>query len=45
MRFETALIHAGEPRPRVEGAVTFPIFQSATFDFATRDGAAPGSNT
>jgi len=28
---ETKLIHAGEPEPRVLGAVAMPIFQSATF--------------
>jgi cystathionine beta-lyase/cystathionine gamma-synthase len=32
MRIETAVIHAGEARPRVEGAVTLPIFQSSTFE-------------
>jgi len=32
MRLETALIHAGEVRPRVEGAVALPIFQSSTFE-------------
>jgi cystathionine beta-lyase/cystathionine gamma-synthase len=32
MRIETALVHAGEARPRVEGAVTLPIFQSSTFE-------------
>ena len=32
-RLETRLIHAGEPRPRIEGAVTLPIFQSSTFEF------------
>src|SRR5262249_33343955 len=26
---ETKLIHAGEPDPRIEGAVTMPIFQTA----------------
>src|SRR5215471_4115772 len=30
---ETKLIHAGEPHPRIEGAVTIPIFQSATFEY------------
>ena len=30
---ETKLIHAGEPRPRVEGAVVMPIFQSSTYDY------------
>ena len=29
---ETKLIHAGEPEPRIEGAVSMPIFQSATFE-------------
>lgn len=36
MRIETALVHAGEPRPRIEGAVAMPVFQSSTFEF---DGA------
>src|SRR5437773_12414532 len=31
-RLETKLVHAGEPRPRIEGAVAMPIFQSATFE-------------
>jgi cystathionine beta-lyase/cystathionine gamma-synthase len=30
---ETKLIHAGEPSPRIEGAVSMPIFQSATFAY------------
>ena len=29
----TKLIHAGEPSPRVGGAVVMPIFQSATFEY------------
>ena len=29
---ETKLICAGEPRPRIRGAVAMPIFQSATFE-------------
>jgi len=29
---ESKLIHAGEPEPRIEGAVTTPIFQSSTFE-------------
>jgi cystathionine beta-lyase/cystathionine gamma-synthase len=33
MRLETALVHAGEPRPRIEGAVAMPVFQSSTFEF------------
>jgi cystathionine beta-lyase/cystathionine gamma-synthase len=32
-RLETQLIHAGEPRPRIDGAVETPIFQSATFEY------------
>jgi cystathionine beta-lyase/cystathionine gamma-synthase len=31
---ETKLIRAGEPSPRIEGAVSMPIFQSATFEYA-----------
>ena len=33
-RLETKLIHAGEPEPRIEGAVALPVFQSATFEYA-----------
>ncbi len=33
----TQLIHAGEPNPRIEGAVCLPIFQSANF-VATDEG-------
>jgi cystathionine beta-lyase/cystathionine gamma-synthase len=32
-RIETKLVHAGEPRPRIAGAVEMPIFQSATFEY------------
>jgi cystathionine beta-lyase/cystathionine gamma-synthase len=32
-RIETNLIHAGEPYPRIEGAVETPIFQSAMFEY------------
>lgn len=32
-RIETKLIHAGEPQPRIHGAVTLPVFQSATFEY------------
>jgi cystathionine beta-lyase/cystathionine gamma-synthase len=28
---DTKLIHAGEPKPLIEGAVSIPIFQSSTF--------------
>lgn len=31
---DTKLIHAGEPQPRIEGAVSLPIFQSAMFEYA-----------
>jgi cystathionine beta-lyase/cystathionine gamma-synthase len=30
---ETRLIHAGEPSPRIEGAVSMPIFQSSTYAY------------
>ena len=31
---DTKLIHAGEPDPRILGAVSIPIFQSAMFEYA-----------
>ncbi len=31
---ETKAIHAGEPRPRIAGAVVMPVFQSATYQYA-----------
>lgn len=31
---ETKLIHAGEPSPRIMGAVSMPIFQSTMFEYA-----------
>jgi cystathionine beta-lyase/cystathionine gamma-synthase len=31
---ETKLIHAGEPEPRIQGAVAMPIFQSAMYLYA-----------
>jgi len=33
-RLETKIIHAGEPEPRIQGAVVMPIFQSAMFEYA-----------
>ncbi|HVN46719.1 MAG TPA: aminotransferase class I/II-fold pyridoxal phosphate-dependent enzyme [Steroidobacteraceae bacterium] len=30
---ETQLVHAGEPYPRIGGAVEMPIFQSATYEY------------
>ena len=32
-RLETKLIHSGEPDPRIHGAVSMPIFQSANFEY------------
>ncbi len=32
-RLETKLIHSGEPDPLIAGAVSIPIFQSATFEY------------
>ena len=29
---ETKLIHAGEPEPRIEGAISIPIFQTAMYE-------------
>ncbi|MBS4028216.1 MAG: aminotransferase class I/II-fold pyridoxal phosphate-dependent enzyme [Ignavibacteriales bacterium] len=37
-QFSTKLIHAGEPHPRINGAVTMPIFQSSTFEYAGEEG-------
>ena len=33
-RIETKLIHSGEPEPRILGAVSLPIFQTAMFEYA-----------
>ena len=30
----TELVHAGEPEPRIEGAVSMPIFQSSTYEYS-----------
>ncbi len=32
--FETRLIHAGAPSPRIQGAIAMPVFQSAMFEYA-----------
>src|ERR1041384_6990084 len=32
-RIETKLIHSGEPEPRVMGAVSLPIFQTAMYEY------------
>ncbi len=31
---ETKLVHSGEPEPRINGAVSMPIFQSSTFEYS-----------
>ena len=31
---ETLAIHAGEPKPRIGGAVVMPIFQSSTYEYS-----------
>ena len=31
--FETKLIHTGEPKPRINGAINVPIFQSSTYEY------------
>lgn len=41
-RIDTDLIHAGEPRPRIAGAVVAPIFQSSTFAHSSDPSAAAG---
>lgn len=34
---QTKLIHAGEPKPLIQGAVSMPIFQSSTFEYSGQD--------
>ena len=34
MSFDTKVIHAGEPDPKIEGAANVPIFQSSTFEYS-----------
>ena len=36
-KIDTKLIHAGEPSPLIHGAVSIPIFQSSTFEYAGQD--------
>ena len=31
-RFDTKLIHAGEPRPTIDGAISLPIFQTTSYE-------------
>ena len=37
LKLETRLIHSGEPRPRILGAVAMPVFQSSTFEYGGED--------
>ncbi|MCG6979925.1 MAG: aminotransferase class I/II-fold pyridoxal phosphate-dependent enzyme [Deltaproteobacteria bacterium] len=34
---DTKLIHAGEPNPLIQGAVSIPIFQSSTFEYGGQE--------
>jgi cystathionine beta-lyase/cystathionine gamma-synthase len=34
LKIQTKAIHAGEPRPRIAGAVVMPVFQTAMFEYA-----------
>ena len=36
-RIDTKLIHAGEPSPRIAGAVAMPVFQSSTYTYGGED--------
>lgn len=36
-KLETKIIHAGEPDPRIAGAVSMPIFQTAMFEYDGED--------
>jgi cystathionine beta-lyase/cystathionine gamma-synthase len=36
-KIDTKLIHAGEPDPLIQGAVSIPIFQSSTFEYGGQD--------
>jgi len=36
-QIDTKLIHAGEPNPLIQGAVSIPIFQSSTFEYAGQE--------
>lgn len=39
-KIDTQLIHAGEPRPRIGGAVSMPVFQSAMYEYNGEDDEA-----
>ncbi len=34
---ETKIIHSGDPKPPIEGAVCIPIFQSSTYEYRDKD--------
>ncbi len=34
MKIQTKAIHAGEPRPRIAGAIVMPVFQTAMYEYA-----------
>jgi cystathionine beta-lyase/cystathionine gamma-synthase len=34
LRIQTKAVHAGEPNPRIAGAVVMPVFQTAMFEYA-----------
>jgi len=38
-RLQTRALHAGEPRPRIGGSLSIPIFQSVVFEHLTEDTA------
>ena len=33
MNIETKIIHAGEPNPRIKGAIVMPVFQTAMYEY------------
>src|SRR5262245_36218787 len=35
---DTLMVHAGDPEPRILGAISMPIFQSATFELPVPGG-------
>ena len=34
LKIQTKAIHAGEPRPRIAGAIVMPVFQTAMYEYA-----------
>lgn len=39
LRFATLAVHGGDPHPRLEGAVTPPIWQTSTFESSGQEGS------